>query len=304
MLRDLLKLETRPVCLTEIAYEWCSVIYENRWSLGDWENLLVVCLEIGFRHLDPKDCQFDIKLTHMGPHRELVDVVFKSRESEVIADLLHAWTAGGAYHKPAHKLLSSCTGRLVSLHDVAPFSSRLRRLIIRSVELIGYRGFRGVGMDRFIELLNRLHVTVEDMDDLLKWAKLLLEVLQTSEGAQRLSCWYWELLVELAILLPWLPRGKLVYSAQAVIFLSEAQEWSKLECWMGTVWMVWPPEAGGMTEEDFDCMMVLLFRQRPGASQKLEQWMERWSQKRGRDIPESFRRLCKRAHEAARRDSL
>ena len=35
VLRDLIGLETCPVCLTEIAYDWCSAIYENRLGLGD-----------------------------------------------------------------------------------------------------------------------------------------------------------------------------------------------------------------------------------------------------------------------------
>ena len=52
ILRDLTKLEAHPVCLTEALYTWCSVVYENRQSLGDWERLLLICLEIGFRHLD------------------------------------------------------------------------------------------------------------------------------------------------------------------------------------------------------------------------------------------------------------
>ena len=48
VLYDLIGLETRPSCLTEIAYNWCSVIYETRESLGDWKGLLLASLEIGF----------------------------------------------------------------------------------------------------------------------------------------------------------------------------------------------------------------------------------------------------------------
>jgi hypothetical protein len=53
VLRDLAKLEARPLRLTEVAYEWCSAIYANREKFEDWESLLLVCLELGFRHLDP-----------------------------------------------------------------------------------------------------------------------------------------------------------------------------------------------------------------------------------------------------------
>ena len=33
-------------------------------------------------------------------------------------------------------------------------------------------------MERFIELLNHLHVTVEDMDDESEWAALLLDTIE------------------------------------------------------------------------------------------------------------------------------
>ena len=305
VLRDLIEMENRPQCLTEMAYEWCSVIYENRRSLWDWENLLLVSLKIGFRHLDVRSPYIRAWLTHTDHHRELADVVFKSRKSEVIADLLYAWTTRDYSLQPAHTSLGICTGHLVSLHDLAPFSSRLRQLVIRSVELIGYKGFEGVGVERFIELLNRLRVTVVDMEQKDKWAKLLLDILQFSDEAQSLSHWFWELLVEVApSWSEWLRcRLPVPYNPRITKFLVQAQEWSKLECWMGTVWMVWPPGVDGITGEDIDHLMLLLFRQRPGAAHKLERWMERWSQECGKDIPKSFRRICKRAHRATQLDA-
>ena len=74
--------------------------------------------------------------------------------------------------------------------------------------------------------------------------------------------------MELAISEPWPGSSRIAYSPQITTLLTEAQEWNKLECWVGVVWMAWPP---GTTEEDLDRSMVLLFRQRPGALQKLEQ---------------------------------
>ena len=221
----------------------------------------------------------------------------------MIADLLHAWTAEGGSCGPAHALLSSCAGHLVGLQNLVPFSSRLQRLVIRSVGLIGCKGFEGVGMERFIELLNHLHVTAEDMDDKFHWAKILLETFQTSEGAQRASHSYWELLMELAISLPWFLRKGIACSPQITTSLAEAKEWSRLECWIGIVWMLSPWKANAMAKGDFGHSMLLLFHQRPGAVQKLEQWMERWSQKYPfNHIPESFQRICKQAHEAAQQD--
>ena len=301
MLRDLIKLEHRSEYSTVIVYKWCSVIYEKRERLQDWESLLLVCLEIGFRHLDFRTEYIGIVLIHTKHHQGLVDVVFKSQESESIADLLHAWTAKCVYRRLGHELLDFCPVHLVGLHNLVPFSPRLRRLIIRSVELIGYKGFEGVGMEGFIGLLSHLRVTVEDMDERKNWGKLLLDTIQTSEGTQHLSHWYWELLVELVVSELQHLRPDPAHSLQVIASLTEAKEWNKLECWMGIVWMLLP-EGLDPGEGDLGHSMTLLFRQRPGAVQKLEQWMEQWSQGAHEDVPESFKQAHERAHGAAQRD--
>ena len=300
VLRDLVDLESRPMCLTEIAYDWCSVIYANRQSFGDWEGLLLTSLQVGFRHLDPRDHDTVPTLVHTEHHLEMVDIIFKSQNSDAIADLLHSWTIDD---DSSHIPLDTCAEQLVCLHNLVPISSRLRRLVILSVGLVGYAGFEGVGMGRLVELLNHLHVTVGDIDLPGKWVRFLTNILQTSEGIQLLSHWYWELLLELAISYPWLLQEVTTYNPQTMVFLTDAQEWSKLECWIGTVWMSWPPEAGRITEADLSRSTLLLFQQRPGAFQKLEQWMERCSQINDENIPESFQRICKQAREAAQRDT-
>ena len=281
-LQDLIELKTRPMCLTEIAYDWCSVMCENRQNLEGWEGLLLACLEIGFRHLDLQDMETVPTLTHIEHHPEMVDVVFKSQKSEAIADLLHAWTIG----RSPNILLGACTERLLYLHNLVPFSPRLRSLVMRSVEILGCGRFVELGAGKFVELLDHLHVTAEDMDFRTDWLTLLLDTLQTPEGAQRLSHRYWELVVELAVLQS--PRLVSTYNPRISKSLTEAQEWSKLERWIGTVWILWPPEADGITEEDLGHSIPMLFRKRPGAFQKLQQWMERWSQMNDKSIPESF----------------
>jgi len=285
-----------------MAYEWCSVICENK-DLKDWESLLLTTLKLGFRHINQRGDYIKAALTHTKHHQELANVVFRSRESEAIADLLCAWTTHNPSHASTYTLLGACAEHLVDLHNLAPFSPRLRRLVVRSIEFIGYGGFEGVGVERFVKLLNHLHVTAEDMDTDFEWEKLLLNTLQSSEATQLLSHWYWELLVELTISHPWRLGRNTTYSPQIIRFLAEAQEWSKLECWMGIVWMVWLPGTGGVTEEDLSHSMLLLFRQRPGAAQKLEQWVERWNQKYNQEMPESFQRICKQAREEAQQDA-
>ena len=299
-LRDLVDLETRLMCLTEMAYDWCAVIYESRRSLNGWEGLLLTCLEIGFRHLDPRGQDTVPALVHTEHHLAMVDIVFESQNSDAIADFLCSWTINRSLRTAPDAFPEG----LVCLHNLVPFSSRLRRLVILSVELVGYEGFEGVGVERFAEFLDHLHVAVEDMDDRRDWAKLLLDTIKSFEGTRLLSRWYWELLVELAILRAMWLRYTTTYNPQITTSLIEAQEWNKLECWIGTVWILWPPEADGITEEDLGCSTLLLFRQRPGAFQKLERWMERCSQINDEIIPESFQRICKQAREAAQRDTM
>jgi len=300
VLRDLVKLENRPEGLTEVAYQWCSVISENRERLQDWEGLLLLCLEIGFRQLDPQRQPIKATLTHTDHHRGLVDIVFKSQGGEAIADLLCAWTSETKYPKPAYTLLPPCARHLVGLHNTVPFSPRLRQFAVYSIGFIGYEGFKGVGVERFIGLLDYLHVKFEDISVGYDWARLLFDTTQSSEGIQHLSHWYWELLVELLVSLPSNRQLEVTYNPRTTISLTEAQEWGKLECWIGIVWMSCPPGADGATE-DLERSTVLLFRERPGALPKLEQWMERWSQQRGNDIPDAFQRLCGQAYEAAQR---
>ena len=313
VLRDLVNLETRPMYLTRIAYDWCSAIIERHWYSEFSEGLLFTSLEVGFRHLDPQDWDTEPRLAHTEHHLEMVDIVFKSQNSDAIADLLYSRTTDYSvnYSYSPH-IPRAYAERLVCLCNLVPFSPRLRQLVIRSVELVGYERFEEVGVERLVELLNHLHVTVEDMVRSDPWGRFLVNILQTSEGTQLLSHWYWELLVELVVSQSVELRREaaynqhttqfLAYNPQITAFLTEAQEWSKLECWMGTVWISWPPEDRWTTEEDLSCSMLVLLRQRPGALQKLERWMEWWSQETDKNVPESFQRICKQAQEAAQRD--
>ena len=304
MLRDLVKLENRPENLTGIAYDWCSVICENHQSLRDWKRLLLVCLEVGFRHLDFQGRYIVATVTHTEHHRELVGVVFGSRETEAIADLLHAWTAEGGFCEPAHTLLGFCAENLVFLHHLVPFSPRLRRLVIRSVEIIGYEGFGGVPVEIFVEFLNHLDVTAEDMDDEPRWAMLLLNTIKSSRRTQHLSHRYWEFLVEFTVWGSQSLELGLVHGLRITKSLTGAMEWSKLECWMGIVWMLLSQEAIVTAEGDVSNSMILLFRQRPGAAQELDRRVGWWDRGRCSDVLRSFKRVCKQAHGTAQRNAL
>ena len=135
VLLELTELRNRPSHFTEMAYKWCSDICKNCSNLADREELLFLSLETGFRHLDYRRQQISAELSHTKHHEQMVDIVFDSWDEEVIADLLHAWTSTSESHGP-HPSLSMCAKHLVYLR---PVSERLRRLVMRSVELIGYR---------------------------------------------------------------------------------------------------------------------------------------------------------------------
>ena len=290
-------MESRSKLLSEAAYQWCSLICGNHQNTQDQDHLLL-SLEIGFRHLDTHRLWFyDWHLAHTEHHQQLVNKVFKSNDGEAIADLLRAWTLEAPNHKPAYDLLNACVEHLVGLHNLVHLSPRLRRLAIRAVELIGYKGFEGVGMGSFSGLLDDLRITTGDMDRGFRWARHLLDILQSSEGTQYLSHWYWKLLVELVV--SWsnrLERNGLIYNPQITVSLIEAKEWDKLLSWLGIVWIVQPP---GVVGEVLEGQMSLLFHEDPNASQKLTQLMEQWSEAQGEEVPEYFKQIYQQASKAS-----
>ena len=296
-------LENRTHSLTEMVYNWCSVICENYSSLADGEDLLLLSLEIGFRHHYPESCWIEAKLIHTEHHQKLADVVFESRDSEVIADLLYAWTSSSNEHQP-YASLGMCAEHLIGLCHLQPFSPRLQLLVIRAVELIGYQAFEQAGVEEFVRLLNSLHVSFWDMEDNVKWARLLLDIIKSSDGIQHLSQMYWELLVELAVLESW-QLTDYTYSPYIMELLQDAEEWDKLECWIGIVWVVWPPEGDKTMEQDLQHVTKLLFHNQPSAILKLKQWVERWSRIQYRGVPKSFQSISEQTYiKGAQQDTL
>ena len=322
---DLADLETPPPRLAKIAYDWCSAIYENRKNLEDWEGLLLVCLELGFRRLDQRNLHVEFSLIHTEHHRGLVDVVFKSRKSEAIADLLNAWNLWWGCSELADTLLDTITGHLFGLHTLIPSSPRLRQHVIRFIEGANRRTFRRKWVEKWIELLNQLHVTFEEMPKTTVWSSLLLDVIRSPVGIQRLPDRYWELLVELVVSASRRWGFGVPDMLKIARSLIEAEEWDKLERWIGIVWMSPKSEeitkegmssvSEGITEEDLGHSTLLLFRHRPGAAQRLEQLIERWSREWEEDIPgwiqsrltltrEALQRILAQAHEAIQRQDV
>ena len=270
VLTGLSNLEKTNHHLTAIAYEWCSVICENYPTLTNGKDLLLLSLRIGFRNLDLKDNLME--LSHTQYHKEMAKIILNSGDGEAIADLLHAWTSQSIFAQP-YSLLSMCVKYLVNHRHPQSFSPRLRQLVIRCIELIGYKGFEEVGIKKYVRLLNELHVTATDIGDRVQWIKLLLDTIESPEGFQYLSSQYWKLLVELAISISWKLSTK-DYIPHIIPSLKATREWNKLKCWVGVIGKLWPPEEGQTTKEELVDVMALLFQQDPHAMKELGTWIQ------------------------------
>jgi hypothetical protein len=294
-LQHLTKLESEPSRSEKAAYRWCAVIWENRKSCEEWEDLLFLSLKVGFRHHDPQKFRPEVDLTHTQHHQEFADAVFKSGRSEAIEDLLCALVVYDN-SEPAVKSFSIYKQHIADLHNrvTLPFSLRLRRLVIHSIELIGPRGFEEGMAGSFVGLLNHLHISVEDAGWWYDWTSILVEIIQSAEGVRHLAVHVWDFLTEHTTMYPGSFGGGITYDPHVTDFLLDAQEWEKLECWLGVVWIVWLPEAGDVTE-DVESATNLLFRRKPDAVRKLTQWMEQWSRPWGKAIPVSFQAICEQA---------
>ena len=278
--------------LTEMAYEWCSLACSNLSVMEDRDYPFLLSLEISFRHLNPNQQEIEAELTHREHHQKLATVVFRSGDGEAIADLLRAWTSKSSSHAP-YSSLKMCTGHLIDLQNLQPFSPRLRQLIITAIGLIGFQPFEQAGIDGFIGLLNVLEVHANDTHDYM-WTKILLDIIQSPAENQHLSHLYWESFVKLAAFWSYGLADDTTYNPHTIASLESSGEWDKLKCWLCVVWMVWPP-GGETTEDNLEHVMLSLSHQRPGAILELEGQLEKYhSQWWWISIPESFQQICKK----------
>ena len=301
---SLAKLEIPLPCLSEIAYEWCTVVWRNRQNCTGWRGFLVGCFEAGFRHVPAWDSSASANLIHTEDHHELISAVFESNYDEAIADVLRALTLRG--RQPPSALLDTCAGYIVDLPNRVrvPFTLRLHRIVMRSIELIGFKRFEEVGAERFGELLNHLLIRCENVGYTSGWVSMVVESFESPGVVRRLAIGSWEALVELVIRYSWMLGRGIAYNPHVTAYILEAKEWDKLECWMGIVWATWPPETDD-TAEDLRRVMELLFRQRFGAVLQLTQWMENRNKVdyKFKGVLETFRRICDQAQEAVQPDA-
>ena len=125
---------------------------EKSSQLRGLEALLLLSLEVGFRHIRPSGLGYPPLSTDAEPNQEVFDAVLKSNNSEAVADL--AW-ASFMFDGSGQLGLSLFANHIVDLRGVAtePFSRDLRQTFVLCV---GYReglgAFKNVGEERTVEL--------------------------------------------------------------------------------------------------------------------------------------------------------
>ena len=184
-------------------------------------------LEIGFRLAAPSCDRPTLHLDHTPHHDWIFGAAFSSYDDEVIADAACAWVADRD-----HASLGSFVRYFAKrVERDTPFSPRLRRVVIRVIELTWRRELKVSGLE-MIRLLNRLDVDADDVVEKREWVQLLVDVICSPVGPKSLSSHYWRLLVLL--------RTRFVdYGSRAMGVarsLEEAEDWEKLEAWMTIAW--------------------------------------------------------------------
>ena len=278
--------------LTEAAYQWCDMLWERARQYSDWEPLLLLSLEVGFRHFHP-DSWGSLRLPRAKYHEKFIPTILNTKNSEAIIDLACASYMVGNFNQ----------GLMVCDHyiamDIEPFApsekaDRLRKVFSACVGLSGVGAFEVVGERSFVNLLNCLHIGLDDLivpAKTTEWAAVLLAIIESPKEFGPLTIGPWRLLTELATLGV---RESPTYRERVIEYLMGEEAWDKLECWMGFVWMACPPGPRD-TMTVFDHAMTSLFDKRRSAAEKLNQWMEQWSQECGFSVPDNFKRTCKRA---------
>ena len=287
VLHILRQLKKHPWGLVDQAYRWCLMIWRNRDSYEDWETLALLSLEVGFHHhcisLDSRAYfpYMDGQL-HQGVYR----TVLESNNAEAVTALV--W-ASLMFDRTGELGLRICADYIIDHRGriTEPSSRHLRSFFTNHVVRMGSYAVKKVGKERSVQVLNGLHIGIEKAGHRERgsWSEILVEVIRFAK-ARCLALHSWKFLAEFAT------EGRrlhfVTYDPDITISLTNAQEWDKLECWVGIVWMECPPEPDSVAKDLEDAMEVLA-KERPGALRKR---VERWSGEHRRNLPASFQLTC------------
>jgi len=199
-------------------------------NLYVYEDLFLKTLKVGFRPARPHGLH-SICLDHTSHRDRKFEVAFsKTYNDEVIADATYAWIAD-----------SDCT----SISSLAryfagrvgrpePFSPRLRQAGIHAISHTQDSRLT-VPAPETVRLLNRLEVDVDEVKFYANWKAILVLAIRSPMGFESLSSHNWRLLGKLTF--TWRSHGPHVERDMEVMrSLEKAEDWEKLEVWMGIVW--------------------------------------------------------------------
>lgn len=278
----LAQLKNRPLDMGNAAYGWCVDIWDHFNGGNDlgWKPLLLLSLEVGFRHLYSSDKWVPPMSTSATKHPGVFDTVLGSDSQQAVVDLIWASFMIDEFgHLPLKTCVDYISGRPIEMK----FSPELRKTFILCVNRVDVLSLKDIGKRIFVESLNRLDIGIKDASDLNreKLAATLSEIVELPEAARQLAIQGWQLLAKFAM------EGLLkstTYNPDVAISLVDVKEWNKFECWLAAVWMAAPPGPKYVANR-LGAAMEFLEKEHPGV---LQQYMERWSEKLGRDVPEWF----------------
>jgi len=250
--------------------------------------LLFMILEVGFRLVMPGRNQPTLHLDHTPNHSFALKSAFSSDDDEVIADGLCAWIANSDY-MPA----GSCVHYLAKrVENDTPFSPRLRRMGVRLIERMWCSRF-GASELETVRLLNRLDISVDDVENTDEWADLLVDAISSPVGLESLSIRCWNFLEALSPV--WgFPIARAMELAR---LLEEVEDWEKLEAWMAIAWQADWDELGKPTWlEGLEYLKQVTLKhllRRPSALPRFEGLLE--SKKRPPPLCVALRHICAQA---------
>ena len=252
-----------------MAFAWCAAICEEIEDDGQCASLIYPVFRVGFSCFTRDEIQFEVD--YIPTVHQMVDLVFERVDYEILADALYVWTSQGNYNN-CDRLLGPCAGHLVELAQAdREFPPRLGQAIIRVINLVDF--VERVGVERFVGLLAHLEVGIDDITTARdNWATLILEIIASEVGREQLPFRYWELLVQLSRNFSGELRSVLC-DGEIIGSLEEEEEWEKLECWLGAVWIVQYRSEDEPEVEVIIQATAALLQRIPKAAQRLKGWV-------------------------------
>ena len=128
------------------------------------------------------------ELTDAELPQGIIDTVLEINNTGAIIDLACALSIAN-YSADGLRI---CADHILDLRDEAtkPFHPHLRWIFVITVRRRGFKTLEDVGKERFVKMLNHLHIDINDVwfpGNRQAWSAILLEIIQSVGGAQHLA---------------------------------------------------------------------------------------------------------------------